>query len=66
MDMKAIYFDTASGGINNQHTDDNIELRECEIQKHTFSTTNLHTFWCHIKWKGIPVSLNFSSFSSRL
>jgi len=44
MNMKAIYFDTASAGINNQKTDDKIELQASEIQKHTFSTTNLHTF----------------------
>jgi len=49
MDMKAIYFDTASASISKQHTDDNIELKGCEIQKHTFSTTNLPTFWCHTK-----------------
>jgi len=36
MDMEAIYFDTTSADINNHHTDDNIELRESEIQKHTF------------------------------
>ena len=55
---KSHYVDTASADINNQHTEDNTELQESGIQKHTFSTTNLHTFWCHTKSKGIPISLN--------
>jgi len=55
-----LYFDTTSADINNQHTDDNIELQETEIQKHTFSTTNLPTFWCHTKWKSIRVPWLFS------
>ena len=42
-----------SADINNQHTDDNTELQESEIHKHTFRTTHLHTFWCHTKWRRI-------------
>jgi len=65
MDMELSYFDTTNADINNHHTDDNIEFEESEIQEHTFSTTNLHTFWCHTKWKGIRVSLNLPSMFSR-
>jgi len=65
MNMEAIYFDTASAGINNQYADDDIELQESEIQKHTSSTTDLHTFWCHTKWKGILVSPNLPLLFSR-
>jgi len=57
-DMEAIYVGTTNADINNQHTDVMIEVQESEIQKHTFSTTKLQTFWCHAKWKGIPVSLH--------
>jgi len=40
MDMNAVYSDTASAGIDNQHTDVNTEVQKCEIQNHTFSTTS--------------------------
>jgi len=57
--MEAICFDTTSADINNQHTDDIAEFQESG--KHTFITKNLHTYWCHTKWKGTRVSLNLPS-----
>jgi len=45
MDKAAICFDIAMVDINHQDIDGIIELQECEIEKDTFSTTNLQTFW---------------------
>jgi len=47
MDKAAICFDIAIVDINHQHIDGIIELQECEIEKDTFSTTNLQTFSYH-------------------
>ena len=45
--IQPFVFDTANADVNNPYLDDIIELQESAVQKHTFSTTDLHTFWCH-------------------
>jgi len=45
-------FDTTTADRNLRCVDDMSELQESEIQKHTFSTTNRHSFWCHqMEWQ---------------
>jgi len=65
MDMEAIYFDTTSAHINNQHTDDNIVLQESKIHKACLQHNKSSYVSVPYQMEGYPMSLNLPSLFSR-